>query len=167
VFRDESERIIRRARRLDNDDETHSLDSLLIQSKSSAYSQTSHPNYLASLVPIPICSALSQPINQLGANFYFTNYTFDECPYSRRCREWIVQIYSEEHPNNILRAAIEAVGMAGISNVFNAPEVAYKSKEQYCRVLAATKKALSDPIEVTSDKTLAAVILLGLYEAIP
>ena len=54
--------------------------------------------------------------------------------------------------------------MAGISNVFHAPEIALKSKEQYCKTLAAIKRALSDPVEAISDTMFMSVMLLGMFE---
>lgn len=108
--------------------------------------------------------ALSQPINELGAHFFFANYTCDEPPLSEAYHSWLTKTYFEDRPNHALRAAIEAAGMAGISNKFYAPHVAFKSKGQYGRALAATKQALSDPVESVADTTLIAVILLGLFE---
>ncbi|KAK3382105.1 hypothetical protein B0T24DRAFT_672118 [Lasiosphaeria ovina] len=54
--------------------------------------------------------------------------------------------------------------MASISNVFYAPHVASKAREQYGRALAATNQALGDPVESAADTTLATVILLGYFE---
>lgn len=73
-----------------------------------------------------------------------------------------MQSYSED--GHVLREAIEAVGMAGISNVSDAPDVASKSKRQYGRALASLNQALKDPTQALADTTLMAVILLGLYE---
>ena len=56
--------------------------------------------------------------------------------------------------------------MAGISNVFHAPHVASKSKEQYYEGLAAMKQALNDPVQAIADTTFMAVILLGLFEVL-
>jgi hypothetical protein len=79
---------------------------------------------------------------------------------------WLTKTYLEESPNHALRTAIEAAGMAGISNRFYAPHIAAKSKVQYGRALAATKQALDNPVKSIEDSTLAAVILLGFFEFI-
>ena len=73
-------------------------------------------------------------------------------------------MYLKDKANHPLREAIEAAGLAGISNSSYAPELAYRSQEQYVRALKATNKALRDPSESLSDTTLMAVILLGLFE---
>lgn len=56
--------------------------------------------------------------------------------------------------------------MAGISNVYYAPQVFSKSKEQYCRALAALNYALGDPVIAVADTTFMAVILLSMFEVI-
>jgi hypothetical protein len=61
---------------------------------------------------------------------------------------------------------MEAVGMAGISNVYYAPHVLSKSREHYGRALAALNHALKSPVEAVADTTLMAVILLGMFETI-
>jgi hypothetical protein len=136
-----------------------------MQSTISALSAT--PAFLTSLLPISISYTLSQPINEIGAHFFFANYTCNEPPLSEGYHVWLTKTYYEDPPNHGLRAAIEAAGMAGISNKFYAPQIASKSKEQYGRALAATKQALSNPIDLVADTTLATVILLGLFEVSP
>jgi hypothetical protein len=116
--------------------------------------------------PLPISTLCGLPhsIHEVGAHFFFANYSCDEPPLSKGYHAWLTQIYFENRPHHALRAGIEAAGMAGISNRYYAPYVAFKSKEQYGRALAATKQALSDPVEAVADTTLMAIILLGLFE---
>jgi hypothetical protein len=166
LFRDESDRIIRKARQIEQSN------SILIQETVTTCprppqigASTSESKSLrSSFGPISMSYPLSQPINELGANFFFTKYAFDEPPFSSDYHDWLAQSYFEDGPNHGLRAVIEAVGMAGISNVFHAPHVASKSKEQYCMALAAMKQASNDPVQAIADTTLMAVILLGLFE---
>jgi hypothetical protein len=168
LFRDESERITRKARQIEQSN------SVLIQEtvatcpkppQSSA--PTSESKCLtSSFGPISIPCPLSQPINELGANFFFAKYTFNEPPFFSDYHDWLTQSYFEDGPNHVLRAVIEAVGMAGISNVFHAPHVASKSKEQHCEALAAMKQVLNDPVQAIADTTFMAVILFGLFEVL-
>ena len=116
--------------------------------------------------PIRLSHPFSQPINELGANFFFAKYTFKERPFSGAYHDWLTQSYVEYQPNHILRTAIEAVGLAGLSNVFHAPDIASKAKAQYCEVLAGMKQTLNDPVQAIADTTLMAVILLGLFEVL-
>jgi hypothetical protein len=141
-----------------------------IEPPSPARMQDAVPNlsttspFSTSLPPNSISHPLSQPINEIAANFFFANYSCNEPPFSESYQAWLTQIYSEARPNHALRVAIEAVGLAGISNVSYAPNLASKSQELYGRALAATKQALSDPIESIADSTLMSVITLGLFE---
>lgn len=166
MFRDESERVIQKARQIEQSKSVLTPKNLTISprsSKSSASSSSSE-SITPTLRPISLSHALSQPINELGANFFFAKYSFSEHPSSSNYHDWLSQSYFEEGPNHVLRMAIEAVGMAGISNVFHAPHVASKSKEQYCDALTAMKQALNDPVQAIADTTFLAVILLGLFE---
>lgn len=119
--------------------------------------------FSTSLLPTSISYTLSQPTNEIAAHFFFANYACDEPPFSKSYLVWLIQMYCEDCPSHALRAAIEATGMAGISNVFYAPNLASKAKEHYGRALAATKLALSDPVESVADTTLMTVILLGIF----
>ena len=113
-----------------------------------------------------ITPSLCQPINELAAGFFFSNYSCDEPPLSSGYHAWLAQTYHSQDrcSKAALRAAIEAAGLAGISNISYAPDIAARSKMQYGRALAATKTALSDPVDLPADETLMAVILLGLFE---
>jgi hypothetical protein len=108
--------------------------------------------------------ALSQPLKESAANFFFANYACDRSPFSKSYQDWLTKLYCDDSSNHGLRGAIEAAGMAGLSNISYAPNIASKSKEQYCQALIATKQALRDPIESVTDTTLITVILLGLFE---
>jgi len=166
MFRDESDRIIRKVRQIKQSN------SVLIQGtratspgppQSSALTSESK-SLTSSLRPISISYPLSQPVNDLGANFFFAKYTFSEPPYSSDYHAWLTKSYFEDGPNHILRPAIEAVGMAGLSNVSYAPNIESKSKEQYCKALAAMKQALDNPVQAITDTTFMGVILFGLFE---
>jgi hypothetical protein len=166
MFRDESERIIRKARQIEQSKSVLIQESFTISPRSpTSGAPPSEANSLtSSLCPIGISRPLSQPVSELGANFFFAKYTFNEPPFFSDHHDWLTQSYFEDGPNHVLRAAIEAVGMAGISNVSHAPYVASKSKERYCEAVAAMKQALNDPVQAIADMTFMAVILLGLFE---
>ena len=173
LFRDESERIIRKARALHEQGSTQYPGSCInhdaiTQSSSSTRSASptrrDESSTFAFQLPNSIPYTLSRPISDLGSHFFFANYACDGPPPYEGFDTWLTKTYFEDRPNDALRTAIEAVGMAGISNKFHAPHIASKSKEQYGRALAATKQALSDPIKSVADTTLMAVIVLGLFE---
>ncbi|KAK7415770.1 hypothetical protein QQX98_005683 [Neonectria punicea] len=107
---------------------------------------------------------LPQPISDLGASFFFAKYTFNQPPFGEEYHDWLAESYSQNE--SVLRAAIEAVGMAGISNISYAPNVASRSNELYCKAVVVINQALCDPVQVRADATLMAVILLGLFETV-
>lgn len=108
--------------------------------------------------------ALLQPINDLAASFFFANYALPGPPISDGNHDWLVRTYGELHPRNALRVTVEAVGMAGMANIFHDPYIVPKAQAQYGQALRATSHALRDPVEVTADTTLMATLLLGLFE---
>jgi hypothetical protein len=162
LFRDESDRIIRKARKLRYENEVEQASSLEMQQALPALAAGSECSIY--LLPINISAVLSHPINEVGAHFFFAKYTCEDPPFSKEYNTWLTRVYWEDSPDHALRAAIEAAGMAVISNIFYAPDIACKSKEQYGRALAAMKKALGDPVESLTDTTLMTVIILGLFE---
>ncbi|KAF2867965.1 hypothetical protein BDV95DRAFT_166335 [Massariosphaeria phaeospora] len=104
------------------------------------------------------------PINEVGAGFFFSNLTCDEPPFSKSYHAWLVGLYYNSCPNPALRDAIEAAGMAAMSNKFYEPAVASKSKELYGKALSATRHTLGDSGLSLTDSTLLTVIILGLFE---
>jgi hypothetical protein len=109
---------------------------------------------------------LALPINELGAQFFFVHYTCDKPPFSDSYRAWLTAEYFESDLNAPLRNAIEAAGMSGIANKFNAPQVAFEAREKYHQALVHTKRTLDGYVASLTDTTLATVIYLGLFEVI-
>lgn len=155
LFRDESKRIVRKIRK---DEQSRSSPSHTAMTTSVAISEKPSNDNLVSMTLVQLC----QPVNELGANFFFSKYTFNESPFAGDYHEWLTRSYVDE--NHVLRAAIEAVGTAALSNVYYAPHIASNSQERYCNALAAINQALGDPVEAVADTTLMAIILLGLFE---
>ncbi|OIW22581.1 hypothetical protein CONLIGDRAFT_215731 [Coniochaeta ligniaria NRRL 30616] len=155
LFRDESERIERRARILNGD--------LPVPQNRPSSDPSSKPPSPPTSVPRP----LGQPVTELAANFFFTKYyVCDEPSLPDGAHKWLAQAYSETPPNHALRAVIEAAGMAGISNVHHAPSMRSRSKHQYGLALEALKTLLNDVNEAVADTTLMTVNLFGLFEFI-
>lgn len=152
LFRDESDRIIRKAHQIKDSKST------LIQDTNALALCQSYAG---------ISPSLSQPVTELGANFFFTKYTFLEPPYSKDSISWLARSYLEDATNPVLQLVIEAVGMLGISNVFHAPNVASKARRKYCNAMAAMKRSLNDPTKAVADTTFVAVMLFGLFEVRP
>ena len=127
---------------------------------------TEFPAVITSLHP-GLSYSLMQPAKELGVGFFFARYAFREGHHSTEYQDWLGQSYSGSGlASRAIRPAIEAVGMAGISNIYNSPTLISKSKVRYCAAITALREALNDPVEAASDATLMTVILLGLFEVI-
>ena len=166
LFRDESDRVIKNLCKT-----RQSKSVLAISSSNTSLVALNHgcwpcPNDLmpVSVPPTSISPQLSVPTHDIGANFFFAKYAMNDHPDSGDYQRWLAISYHGDLPSNMLRAAIEAVGMAGISNVSYAPHIAAISRKRYQGALAAMKQALSDPVEAVADTTFMTVIVLGLYE---
>ncbi|KAJ5934162.1 hypothetical protein N7466_003709 [Penicillium verhagenii] len=84
----------------------------------------------------------------------------------QRCRQRKVKVYSSQDSNDALRAAIQAVGIAGLFNISPSQGNEVESQKLHCRAISALQKLFNDPVHATSDATLTAVILLALYEIV-
>ncbi|KAF2113508.1 hypothetical protein BDV96DRAFT_688501 [Lophiotrema nucula] len=165
IFRDESKRIIRKARKAQNTVPVKEILSPAFVDSITVWDLTS-PSTSSTPLPSSISPSLCQSLNEIAAHFFFARYTCDQPPLSRGYQAWLLETYCNAPLNHALRTAIEATGMAGISNVCYAPEIAAQSKALYGRALAATNRSLEDPLEMAADETLITVIFLALFEFI-
>ncbi|KAL3448119.1 hypothetical protein BJX65DRAFT_73372 [Aspergillus insuetus] len=111
--------------------------------------------------------SLSIPTEDLAAGFFFTKYNIYNGPYfSSISRDWLREVYVKDPTCDVLRTAIEAVGLAGLSNTLYAPHLAARAQDRYGKALAGLDGALQDPCIATRDTTLMSVILLGLFEVV-
>jgi hypothetical protein len=70
-----------------------------------------------------------------------------------------------QNPQNAaLNAALNAVGLAALSNIRMSPRMMLKARREYTTALSQTNHALRDPFLSKQDDTLAAVVLLGMFE---
>jgi tRNA U34 5-carboxymethylaminomethyl modifying GTPase MnmE/TrmE len=66
--------------------------------------------------------------------------------------------------NFAVNAALNAVGLAALSNIRMSPQMMIKARREYTTALSHTNHALRDPIKSKQDDILAAVVLLGMFE---
>lgn len=72
----------------------------------------------------------------------------------------------EDSRNMTANAALDAVALAGLSNVRLSTQTMLRAQREYITVLSQINRALKDPILCKTDDTLAAVVLLGIYEVL-
>lgn len=162
MFRDESTRTEQKARR----SYRRSIRAAVLESLEGTASSRTFQALAPYLAPTNVQYPLSQPMSDLGANFFFAKYSFHEEPFFDGYHAWLADSYLEAGPRHVLSAAIAAVGLAGLSNLSATDTLESKSKEQYCTALTALKEVLNDPDQIVADSTLMAVILLILFEVI-
>ncbi|OAL23091.1 hypothetical protein AYO22_06584 [Fonsecaea multimorphosa] len=166
-FRDESDRVARRHRQ----DEHSSMICIPQQDFTQSLPhniQTPAAGRLAASpkFSITIPNPLSQSSYDQGANFFFAKYSPDDGTSFSNYHAWLIKSYFEQGSNNVLRKAIEAVGMAGMSNVFYAANVKSQARAQYSAALISMQQALMDPVQAVSDTTFMALMLLAFFETV-
>jgi hypothetical protein len=67
-------------------------------------------------------------------------------------------------PSPALQASIKAVGLASMSRVRMSQDLMCSARQEYSAALLTTNSALQDLTLAKSDSTLAAVVLLSMYE---
>ncbi|KAI1161687.1 hypothetical protein F5B18DRAFT_627264 [Nemania serpens] len=109
-------------------------------------------------------SALVRSVQQNVAKRYiFANYMTG----GSRCGHMNYLLPLIEDPRNTaVNTALDAVALAALSNVRLSPRTMLRAQQEYIAVLTQTNRALKDPIMCKTDDTLAAVVLLGIYEVI-
>jgi hypothetical protein len=117
-------------------------------------------NWIPAMVLAPSTSAEDQ-----ATCFFFGNYVsgmgiLDTCGNY----QYLSSIYAEQPVGIPLRQAVAAVGLAGLANFWNAPNILSKANTAYCSALRLVNSGLGNIEEAKKDQTLVAIILLGLYE---
>lgn len=108
----------------------------------------------------------SRPVTLSAVQFFFSRYSLKGPPLSDSYHDWLSQHVEGCHPNHGLVPAIEAIGLAGLSNVYYAPHLGSRARELYVTALAAIQRALGDTSQATADATLMCIVLLALYERV-
>ncbi|KAJ5614034.1 hypothetical protein N7528_007688 [Penicillium herquei] len=65
-----------------------------------------------------------------------------------------------------VNSALNAVGLAALSNIRLSPQMMLKARHEYTKALSETNKALANITMSKRDDTLAAVVLLGMFEVL-
>ena len=112
---------------------------------------------------------LSIPLKD-GTTSYFFHHFVPEAP---SCH-YFTTAYSHVLPTlcrqgssfGVLPKVIDAIGLAGISNMEHSPELMVAAGQKYANVLRAINASIQDSREASTDQTLIAVMLLGLFEVL-
>lgn len=80
--------------------------------------------------------------------------------------DFVVPLIKSERSNSPLSFAFNAVAMVAMGNRSEANALLPSANDQYSRALRRVNMALRDPAAQKLDATLAAVLLLGLFEVL-
>lgn len=112
---------------------------------------------------------LSVPLEYEATCYFFHNFVCDD-PSSRYSTNAYAQmmptLYRQDSSFGVLPKIVDAIGLASLSNVNNSPELMAAAGRKYAGVLRAINASIQDSTKATTDQTLIAVILLGLFEVL-
>ncbi|ROT42725.1 hypothetical protein SODALDRAFT_269630 [Sodiomyces alkalinus F11] len=118
-----------------------------------------------------IVPTLRLPVEQTASCHFVANYVLlPRQDGTRGFNEYILPLLKAEAPDGHLHHAFNACALASLGNRPNAPgsgsDLISRALGHYTKALSATHLALRDPELSKSDATLAAVLMLGLFENI-
>lgn len=109
---------------------------------------------------------LSVPLEDGATYYFFHNFVSEEPTTWTACSHVLPTLYQQDSSFRALPKIIEAIGMAGISNMKQAPQLMVVAGQKYATVLRAITASIQDSKEASTDQTLIAVMLLGLFEVL-
>lgn len=109
---------------------------------------------------------LSVPLEDEAAYFFFYNFVSEDPTSATAYSQVLPSLYRQDSPFSALPKIIDAIGLAGIANMKHAPELMVAAGQKYARVLRSITATIQDSKEASTDQTLMAVLLLGMFEII-
>ena len=109
----------------------------------------------STLVPVPAS------MSEWGLAHVFKHYVGDS---QNPGLLWYLAKIVGEDTSPALQASLTAVGLANISSIRKSSRFIDSARESYSEALIAVSKDLQDEVRCRSDSTLAAVIMLSMYE---
>lgn len=106
--------------------------------------------------------SLSQLTEDCAMAFFMTSYIN-----SSIFESYLPDLYAQSrYEEDCLRLATEAVAIATFAHRIRSPKYAMHARNTYSKALAQTNAAIANTNTAILDKTLAAVLLLGLFESV-
>lgn len=131
--------------------------------KNPAIDFSAAPAQMVEYTPIVI-RGLSVPLEDEATYYFFHNFV-SQNPASLAAYSHVMPtVYRQDSSFSALPKIIEAIGLAAISNVKQAPGLMVVAGQKYAKVLRAITASVQDSKEASTDQTLIAVMLLGLFE---
>ncbi|CAN8105008.1 unnamed protein product [Discula destructiva] len=179
VFRNETKATERKVQKAAN--RKGSVSTVVTSGSSVASSPTSTIDALSPMARDFICSPsgdgsfssiskqLCIPTEQLASCHFFSNFILvprQGC--TRGFMDYLLPLMKNETSNGHLQHAFNACSLAHLGNRVKSDgeSIPNQALSEYTKALTSTHTALMDPVKSQTDGTLAAVLLLGLYENI-
>ncbi|KAJ5493549.1 hypothetical protein N7463_009636 [Penicillium fimorum] len=151
-FRDQSEDVIRKSQQPTRKKRTGATSTSSISNTSTSSVQN----------VTPLRNSLVYPVQELGKAHIFVNYvTGGPCGGHM---SYLLPLVKDTRNSPVLTTALAAVGLAALSNIRLSPRMMLQARKEYTTALSQTNYALRDPVLSKRDDTLAAVVLLGMFE---
>ncbi|CAI7662993.1 unnamed protein product [Penicillium crustosum] len=155
-FRDQSEDVIRKSQQPRRKRATASRSSTATTSTISTTPTSSVQDVT------PPRNSLIYPIQELARAHLFVNY-MSGGP-SGGHMSYLLPLMKDSRNSPVLTTALAAVGLAALSNIRLSPRMMLQARKEYTTALSQTNHALRDHVLSKRDDTLAAVVLLGMFE---
>ena len=131
------------------------------------------PTINFSAAPIPKVERTALAIRGLSVSledqatcYFFHNFVSENGTDVTAYSHVLPPLYRQNSSFSALTKIVDAIGLASISNVKHAPELMVVAGQKYAGVLRAITASIQDSKEASTDQTLIAVMLLGLFEVL-
>lgn len=112
-----------------------------------------------------LASSPTIQVEQLVFHYFLSNFVLLPGIEGRRgFLDFLLPLLRNEPPDSHLSVSFKAVALAAFGNRPNSKKLLVQASSEYSRALSSTNTALANPVMQKSDQTLAAVLLLGLFE---
>jgi len=128
-------------------------------------SPSHHPFDISSCHTLSIrCEILSEDFHAHAICLFFRDYVLIPCGICPGWLNFLPDLYKEIPENSALHNAVCATAYANVAQKTRRHELSIKSMLYYRNSIGMLRATLSDNLSASSEATIAAVILLGLYE---
>lgn len=111
-------------------------------------------------------SGLHVSLEDQATDYFFHNFVSENPTLVTVYSHVLPTLYRHGSSFNALPKIIDAIGLASLSNVKHSPELMVAAGKKYAGVLRAINASVQDPKEASTEQTLMAVMLLGLFEVL-
>lgn len=168
VFRNETQATERRARKANKKAMAQKLNREIEQAMSSSTKSQSPSSPSSPTTNSYVAAALQIPVDQQASCHFVSNYVLLPRQGSTRgFMDYLLPLLKADQGGDHFKYAFDACALASLGNrVGPGSDFEQAALSKYTKALSSTYKALRDPELAKHDTTLAAILLLGLFENI-